>query len=106
MSKSVIPDQLINPNGLHERYYIQKIVKVTNPSFNPSSKIHESNEPYTLQRRAVDHGAEYFVLRLDSNGSDLNHVASCRIAIQAYADAIETTIPQLAKDLRERYPLL
>lgn len=104
--KKIIPDQLINPSGLHEKYFVQKIVKVRNPAYSPNHKVSEFNEPYFLERKNVDHGSEYFVLRLDLNASDLNHVAACRIGINAYADAIESAIPQLAKDIRERYPLL
>lgn len=104
--KKVIPSQLVNPSGLHEKYFIQKIVKVKNEHFNPSHKISDLNEPYRLERRNVDSDAEYFVLRLDRYGSDLNHISACRIGIHAYADAIESSIPQLAKDLRERYPLV
>lgn len=104
--KELIKDQLINPNGLHERYFVQKIVKVSNPKFSPAHKICEANEPYFLERRNVSPDSEYFVLRLDANGSDHNHIAACRIGIHAYADAIESAIPQLAKDLRERYPLI
>jgi hypothetical protein len=53
----------------------------------------------------IDENAEYFVLRLDLNSKDPHHIAACRKAIHTYADAIEATIPELAKDLRDRYPL-
>jgi len=76
-----------NPKGLHKRYFIKKIDK--NGKLIP-----------------IDEFAEYFVLRLDDYGSDLNHIKACRIGIHAYANAIESTIPQLAKDLRDRYPLI
>ena len=46
-----------NPNGLYYRYNISKV----------------SGEP-------VDENAEYFVLRLDKNGSDPKHIAACRKA--------------------------
>lgn len=50
----------------------------------------------------VDPGAEYFVLRLDE-GCEPNHRNACRSAIAAYARAIEPHIPELARDLSERY---
>lgn len=50
----------------------------------------------------VDPNAEYFVLRLDE-GCEPNHRNACRSAIAAYARAIEGYLPQLAKDLNERY---
>jgi hypothetical protein len=82
-----IPTQKENPNGLHQRYYL--------------SKIGPNGEDVPC-----DKGSEYFIMRLDEGGSDIKHIAACRIGIHAYADAIEYHIPQLAKDLRERYPLL
>lgn len=79
--KTTIPPYAENQKGLHQRYKISKLWGKTDPK------------------------AEYFVLRLDLNGSDSNHILACRKAIQTYADAIESTIPQLAKDLRKRYPI-
>lgn len=95
-----IPTKEDNPNGLHARYYIQKIEgwrEVVIKGFAPEYK------PVLKQ---VDKDAEYFVMRLDEGGKDRNHIAACRKGIHAYADAIEPFIPELAKDLRERYPLL
>ena len=89
-----IPTQTENPTGLHQRYYIQKIV---HPNY--------FEEP-GMKLAPVDEGSEYFVMRLDEGGKDRNHIKACRIGIHAYADAIEQFIPELAKDLRERYPLL
>jgi hypothetical protein len=85
-----------NPNGLHARYVIRKITGWVKDGF----------YGYKPKTKAVDKNAEYFVLRLDEGGSDINHIKACRIGIHAYADAIEATIPELAKDLRELYPLL
>ena len=45
-------------------------------------------------------------MRLDEKGKDREHIKACRIGVHAYADAIEHKLPELAKDLRERYPLL
>lgn len=90
-----IPKKEDNPSGLHIRYSIRKIVGWRKDGFGV--------RPIT---KAVDKGAEYFVMRLDEGGSDFNHIKACRIGIHAYADAIEQFIPELAKDLRNRYPLL
>lgn len=97
---SSIPTQKENPAGLHQRYYIQKIVR-HQPSF---MGLPVAEEELILQD--VDPGAEYFVMRLDEGGSDINHIKACRIGIHAYADAIYPFIPELAIDLRKRYPLL
>lgn len=70
-----------NPEGLHLRYHISKI----------------SGEP-------IDENAEYFILRLDSNG-DTEHVKACREAINTYANVIETIQPKLSEDLKNRYPV-
>ena len=82
-----IPTKEENPKGLHQRYVIYKISDFGN--FIPT-----------------DRGSEYFVMRLDEGGSDREHIKACRIGVHAYADAIEHHLPELAKDLRERYPLL
>lgn len=91
-----IPTQRENEKGLHQRYHIQKVVK-SDPDF-------FCNDNYTLER--VDEKAEYFVLRLDKGGSDLEHIKACRIGVNAYADAIRHHLPELANDLKKRYPLL
>ena len=43
------------------------------------------------------------MLRLDNGGSDPKHIAACRKAILTYADEIEDHLPELARDLREKY---
>lgn len=75
-----------NPNGLHAKFFIQKITE------NGLKPVHDN--------------AEYFLLRLDEYQKDITHLKACRIGIHAYADAIESKIPKLAADLRERYPLI
>jgi hypothetical protein len=89
--KKEIPTKTENPKGLHQRYYISKV-----------GYTHDGKQ-FELE---CDAGSEYFVMRLDEGGSDLKHIAACRIGVHAYADAIESHLPELAKDLRERYPLL
>jgi len=91
-----IPIKTENPKGLHSRYVIRKIIGIIKVGF----------ESYRYKTKAVDKDAEYFVMRLDKDGSDFEHIKACRIGVHAYADAIEHHIPELAKDLRERYPLL
>jgi hypothetical protein len=110
----MIPTKNENPKGLHHRYKIQKFerqeVYYNRRWIDVTLFEGEFEVPDDCRRRFVykdvDEKAEYFVLRLDEGGSDLKHIAACRIAIHAYADAIEPHIPQLAKDLKERYPLL
>lgn len=82
-----IPTKKQNPKGLHQRYFIQKVSDFGNAI-------------------PIDQGSEYFVMRLDEGGKDPEHIKACRIGVHAYADAIEHHLPELAKDLRERYPLL
>lgn len=94
---SHIPTQSENPKGLHQRFHLQKIV--------PTNKEDFFGEQ-VLELQPIDINAEYFVLRLDMGGKDINHIKACRIGIHAYADAIEAHIPELVTDLRERYPLL
>ena len=75
----MIPTLEENPTGFHAKYRLEK---TDGSDFDPDS--------------------EYFVLRLDEGG-DPEHVKACRAAILTYADNIESFIPKLAKDLRERY---
>jgi len=46
---------------------------------------------------------EYFVLRLDSHGSDKIHREACRKAVLLYAEEIKNHLPNLSKDLIKRY---
>lgn len=92
-----IPSQLKNPKGLHQRYFVQKI------NYNG---YFEEGESLADNLMPVDKDAEYFVMRLDNGGKDPNHIRACRIGVNAYADAIEPFIPELAKDLRKRYPVM
>jgi len=94
-----IPTQIENPNGFHQRYHIQK-VEVIFDGYDLMERPKYRNELHD-----VDAGSEYFVMRLDDGGKDPEHIKACRIGVNAYADAIEHHLPELAKDLRERYPL-
>lgn len=91
----MIKNQKDNPNGLHQKYVIRKIVGTKNSGF-------FGDENYVT--KAVDPKAEYFLLRLDPGQKDHAHFLACRKGVNAYADAIEKTIPQLAKDIREQWP--
>jgi hypothetical protein len=71
-----------NPDGLHARYIITKV-----------------------DGTPVDELARYFVLRLDSFGSDPEHIAACRSALTAYCNYIQfgkraPHLQKLATDLR------
>lgn len=87
-----IPLKEENPKGLHRRFVIRKIVG-----------WRKRLNKYTAITKAVDENAEYFVLRLDKNGSDPKHIEACRRAIITYAVTIEPHLPDLAKDLILRY---
>ena len=75
---TAIPDQSVNPSGLHQRYRVAKA----------------NGDP-------VDPMATYFVLRLDRFGRDGIHVAACRAAARAYASAVEGThLDKIGSQLR------
>lgn len=76
----MIPTKEENPNGLHLKYYISKV-----------------------DGTPIDPEAEYFILRLDENATDLRHVNACRQAICTYAKAMQEFLPELANDLLTRY---
>ncbi|MBY8982729.1 MAG: hypothetical protein KGD57_07260 [Candidatus Lokiarchaeota archaeon] len=82
-----ISNQIENPKGLHQRYFIQKII------------FREGK----FELKNVDIDAEYFVLRLDKNDKDTKHIGACRKAVLNYAENIKDHFPELAKDLIERY---
>ena len=130
-NENMIPTKEQNPNGLHQRYLIKKIVghEVLVPHDAIPEEVHKvgliykgkskwvsignvsedkipNGSPIRAVTKKVDEGSEYFVLRLDTGGSDIEHIKACRIGIHAYADAIEHHFPDLANDLRTRYPLL
>lgn len=101
-----IPTQTESPNGLHQRYYIQKVIK--NPDYGvikSHSFMGEDNTPEYIGQ-PVDKGSEYSVMRLDEGGKDPEHIKACRIGVHAYADAIQHHLPELSADLKKRYPLL
>lgn len=83
-------------NGLYQKYVIRKVVGVRKSMFGWQEEF---------VTKAVDKNAEYFVLRLDYGGKDPSQVGACRKAIHTYAKEIESHLPELAKDLIERYPL-
>ena len=84
--------------GLYRKYYIQKIVPKKKRKF--FSSWLEDDKDFDLE--PLDNGFEGFVLRLDEGG-DPNHVEACRKAILTYADEIKGYLPELSKDLIERY---
>lgn len=59
-----------NPEGLHRRYIVSR-----------------------ADGSPVDPSAVYFVLRLDSGGSDATHIAACRAAARAYWEFIRLNDP-------------
>lgn len=59
-----LPSAAQNPNGLHKRYEVKKLVGETDPN------------------------AVYFVLRLDNGGDDPAHVEACREAAFEYCEHI------------------
>lgn len=85
---NTLPTKSENPKGLHKRYHIMK--------FAPT-------ETDSLNLEPVAKNAEYFVLRLDKNGSDPKHIAACRKAVIVYANEIKEHLPELSKDLIVRY---
>lgn len=66
-------------SGLQFRYHVTKANGDTNPN------------------------AKYFVLRLDNECKDPEHLRACRAAVLKYADEIEHHLPQLAEDIRTYY---
>jgi hypothetical protein len=103
-------EKLNQGDGLYKKkYHIQRVKMVENPNFSPTAKqsqVINNSDQYIEALVSVDKNAEYFVLRLDQGGKDIEHIKACRIGIHAYADAIAHHLPKLAFDLKDKYPLI
>ncbi len=79
---NMLPNEQDNPNGLHQRYIVRKA----------------NGDP-------VDPRAIYFVLRLDGDGDDIDHIAACRAAARRYVERLEQLrtpwLQQMTQELRE-----
>ena len=85
--------------GLYGKYYIQKIKHVPiEGDFMGLLRTESKLVP-------VDSDADYFVLRLDENQKDKVHMNACRRAVLLYAQLIKEHLPQLSKDLIEKYSI-
>ena len=73
-------------------------MKINNGLYN---KYHISKSDGT----PTDNNADYFVLRLDNECKDKNHLTACRKAILVYADEIKDSSPELYWDLLNRYKM-
>lgn len=82
-----------NPKGLHQKYVIRKVSGIKG----------DGGFRETLITKAVDPSAEYFVLRLDDGCKDKKHVEACRKAVLHYAELIKNHLPELSKDLINKY---
>ena len=100
-----IPTADKNPEGLHQKYLIERILGYEEFIF-PKGHLCEDLTYKVPITRPTEEWAEYFILRLDEDGEDMEHIKACRVAIHAYADAIQHHLPKLASDIKERYPLL
>lgn len=74
--RSDLQEKSDNPNGLYRKYSITKA----------------NGSP-------CDSNAKYFVLRLDWNGSDKDHVEACRMAARAYIKNAPERLQKVASEL-------
>lgn len=93
-----IPLKEDNPTGLHMKYRIQKF-----SHFKTVKDFFGWNAKRVPVFKDVDKDSEYFILRLDNKQKDPKHREACIKAVLCYAEAIKDHIPQLSKDLIERY---
>ncbi len=92
--KKSLPLPTDNPTGLHRKYLVKKFSHIKKSVFGWFQEpVYKDLEP----------GEEYFLLRLDENGKDHIHRNACRKAVLHYADLIKDHLPELSKDLIERY---
>lgn len=92
-TENKIPLKEDNPKGLHAKYLIKKFSHMKEVGW-------LTDEPVFVD---VDPGSEYFVLRLYDKQKDQKHRQACITALLAYAKAIKDHLPELSKDLIERY---
>lgn len=86
--KNPLPSQVENPKGLHEKFHMQKIIGYI------------KNKPMYSD---IGVGEDYFVLRLDEDQHNKEHLEACRLAVASYANSIERTHPKVALEMRQRY---
>lgn len=86
------------PKGLYQKYYIQKLSELRFKGYDILEQ--PIYEPVYTE---VDPDAEYFVMRVDRNGDDKIHAEACRQAVVFYAHQIKYHLPELSKDLIEKY---
>ena len=72
-----LPSRESNPDGLHQRYIVNKADGTSNPD------------------------AKYFVLRLDLEGGDKEHATACRKAAQTYIRNAPKHMRRVAEELVE-----
>lgn len=75
----MIPTKEQNEKGLYQKYNISR-----------------------TDGKPIDPENEYFILKVAGKG-DPNHIEACRKAVVSYAVNIEPYLPELAKDLIDRY---
>lgn len=111
---STIKNRVDNPEGLHRRYEILKIVRVEAyvdkkwidvSLFDKDSESLLEGKKQREVKEPVSPESQYFTLRLDTEGDDLRHIIASRIGLNAYADAIKDHIPKLADDIKSQFPV-
>ena len=83
---------------------IENIIKNKNNIINNQPTKGLQNK-YIIQRTdgtPINPENEYFILKLKGDGDPV-HINACRVALLKYANEIESYLPELAKDLREKY---
>lgn len=68
-----------NPNGLHQRYHVEKVYGETDPT------------------------AQYFILRIDNRGDDVQWIRACRDALSTLCDSLDDMghMPELSLQIRD-----
>lgn len=52
--------------------------------------------------KPIEEGNFYFVLKLEGEG-DEKHIEACRKAVLKYAEEIESHLPELSQEIKNRY---
>jgi hypothetical protein len=85
------------------RFQLEKIDKSCRSDLQEKSDNHNGlYRKYNITKAngsPCDSNAKYFVLRLDWNGSDKDHVEACRMAARAYIKNVPERLQKVASEL-------
>jgi len=88
----------MNTKGLYQKYFIQKV------EYGPVIGHDLLGRPiHSFKYKSTRDGDEYFVLKLEGGGTSDIHIEASRKAVLLYAEIIKPYLPELSKDIFDKY---